>query len=132
MERAARIAKESLKVKELENGFRLCTFNLERAIQPGSFPGKGMLCGALHDLVSAEMKGPLVTIGYSGRLISIRANKEARERGFDANSIINGIRRELINAIETGGGHDVAASIHVHDGFENIVLEELVRHIGAL
>ncbi len=132
MKAAARIAKESLKVKELQNGFRLCTVDLQRAFKPGSFPGKGALCGEIHDGMSAEMNGPLVTIGYSGRLISIRANGEARERGFDANEIINSIRRELVNAIESGGGHDVAASVHVYDGFESIFLEELVRHIGEL
>jgi RecJ-like exonuclease len=132
LESATRIARESLKVKELSNGFRLCTANLQKAFRPGSFPGKGILCGALHDQVQAEMTGPLVTIGYSGRLISIRANSEARERGFDANAIINEVRRELTNSVESGGGHDIAASLHVSEGFENIVLEEIVRHISSL
>ena len=132
LERAVRIARESLKVKELGNGFRLCTANLQKTFKPGEFPGKGMLCGALHDGISSEMRGPVVTIGYSGRLFSIRANLEARERGFDANGMIGQIRRELINSIESGGGHDVAASLHVSDGFENIVLEEIVRYIGTL
>lgn len=132
LESATRLAKESIKIKELPNGFRLCTANLQKAFRPGSFPSKGMLCGVIHDQVRSEMSGPLVTIGYSGRLISIRANLEARERGFDANALINEVRRELVNSIESGGGHDVAASVHVSEGFENIVLEEIVRHISSL
>ncbi len=132
LEKAVRLARESLKVKELRNGVRLCTVNLDKAFKPGSFPGKGILCGALHDQVASEMKGPIVTVGYSGRLVSMRANAEARERGFDANEMINQIKRELINSIESGGGHDVAASVHVSEGFENIVLEEVFRHIGSI
>ncbi|MFH1470739.1 MAG: hypothetical protein ABIF01_03255, partial [Candidatus Micrarchaeota archaeon] len=132
LERAVRVAKESLKVKEFPNGFILCTANLQKSFKPGDFPGKGMLAGAVHDHVGAQMKGPVVTIGYSGRLFSIRANAEARTRNFDANSMINQIKRELINSIESGGGHDVAASLYVNDGFENIVLEEIVRHISSL
>ncbi|MFH0817419.1 MAG: DHH family phosphoesterase [Candidatus Micrarchaeota archaeon] len=132
LERAVHIARESLKAKELQNGFRLYTANLQKSFKAGEFPGKGMLCGALHDFVSAEMTGPVVTIGYSGRLFSIRANAEARARGFDANAMIGQIRRELINSIETGGGHDVAASLHASEGFENIVLDEIVRNIGSL
>ncbi|MFH1448432.1 MAG: DHH family phosphoesterase [Candidatus Micrarchaeota archaeon] len=132
LENALRVAKESLKVKELSNGFRLCITNLQKAVRPRAFPGKGLICGVLHDYMASEMSGPLVTIGYSGKLISLRANTEARERGFDANAIISDIKRELINSIESGGGHDIAASVHVNEGFENIVLEEIIRHIYSL
>ncbi|MEW6329211.1 MAG: hypothetical protein AB1468_03785, partial [Candidatus Micrarchaeota archaeon] len=104
----------------------------DTAAKKGEFPSGGKLCGKIHDDVSGETGAPLVTIGYGRRTISIRANQPALERGFSANLLIAHIKDELKNALESGGGHDGAASVRLNEGFGRIVRDEMLKYIGEI
>jgi len=126
------LAKSLMKVKNLPNGFRLCKIRLGSAAKRGEFPTKGRVTGLVHDGLDAGADAPLVTLGYGGRMISIRANTQARKRGFNASKLIELLKEDMKNAVESGGGHDVAASIKVNKGFGKLVLEWLYERIGRL
>jgi RecJ-like exonuclease len=132
IEASKKIAMEYLKIKDLGNGFKLCLVRLDRAVKKGEFPGKGKLTSHIHDELKVKFNAPLITVGYGGTSINFRANKEAKENGFDANKIIVSLKNELKNAIASGGGHDVAAGIKVNRGFGKIVLEEIVKNIEMI
>ena len=132
LKHAKEIAKEFVKVKELKNGFALCKIRLDAAAKKGEFPTKGKATGMVHDELAETAKGPLVTLGYGARMISIRANPEARRRGFDASRMIEELKAEMKNAVESGGGHDIAASIKVNKGFGKIVLDWVCGWIERL
>jgi len=132
IEASKKIAMEYVKIKDLENGFKLCLARLDRAVKKGEFPGKGKLTSEIHDEFKLKVDAPLVTIGYGGSSINFRANRKAKENGFDANRLITNLRNELKNAIASGGGHDVAAGLKVNKGFGKIVLEEIIKNIGEI
>ena len=64
--------------------------------------------------------------------MSFRANSAAKKAGFSATRIIAEIKAELTNAVDSGGGHDVAASIRANEGFLKIVLDEAVGKISQI
>ncbi|VVC02754.1 OB-fold nucleic acid binding domain protein [Candidatus Burarchaeum australiense] len=133
MKQSLETARGFSKVTELANGFVLCKIKLDSAAKKGEFPAKGRLTGAVHDELAAAKSGAsLVTLGYGERMISIRANAKARERGFNASIMIEKLKEEMKNSIESGGGHDVAASIKVNKGFGKIVLNWVVSWIDRL
>lgn len=132
IEASKKIAMEHMRIKDLENGFRLCLVRLDRAVKKGEFPGKGKLTSHIHDELKLKSNAPLITVGYGGTSINFRANREAKENGFDANKLIVNLKSELKNAIASGGGHDVAAGIKVNKGFGKIVLEEIVKNIEKI
>ncbi|MFH1285887.1 MAG: DHH family phosphoesterase [Candidatus Micrarchaeota archaeon] len=132
MERSKEIAKEFVTDKTFPNGIRCIFVRLDRAVKKGEFPSKGKACGKIHEELAENESGPLVTVGYGGHFITVRANEVARSRGFSANKIIANIKEEYKNALESGGGHDVAASLKINKGFGKLVLEEFVKQIKAL
>lgn len=122
-------AREHTKTKKLENGFTVALVKLDAAAKKGEFPSKGKATGRVHDELDAQATGPLVTIGYGSKAINMRANKQATEKGFDANKIIQQMKEELKGAMEAGGGHAAAAGIRLNAGYGKIVLEELTKKI---
>lgn len=121
-------AEKYTRVKEFSNGFKLVLLRLDR-LRSGEFPGKGKICGEIHDEFASKLDAPLVTVGYGDRMMHFRANSKAREAGFNANKLIGELKSEMSNAIESGGGHDVAAGLRVHEGFERMVLEEIIKKV---
>ena len=119
------------KLKELDNGFKVVLVRLEK-LKVGKFPPKGRICGEVHDEFSKKLDAPLVTVAYNDRAMHIRANTKAREAGFNANRLIGELKSEMSNAIESGGGHDVAAGIRLNAGFERMVRDELVKKISEI
>jgi len=77
------------------------------------YPSKGRLMNALHTKYSEKLDCPLVSIGYEGDKILLRANRKMAAAGFDANVIIQELKREMPSVVESGGGHNVAASMKV-------------------
>ena len=77
------------------------------------YPSKGRLMNELHRKFSEKLDCPLASIGYEGDKIVLRANRKMAEAGFDANAIIQELKREMPAVIESGGGHNVAASMKV-------------------
>lgn len=132
LEQARASAKAVAKIRQLPNGFTLALADISKFLQKGEFPPRGKVTGALHDSLSTSIPGPLVTIGYGKDAINIRANAAARQAGLNSGAIINNLKSELPNAISSGGGHDVAASIRPNEGFTKIVLNEFVAKVSSL
>ncbi|MFA6036432.1 MAG: DHH family phosphoesterase [Candidatus Micrarchaeia archaeon] len=132
MKHSADVAKEFVKMREFQNGFILCKIRMDAAAKKGEFPTKGKTTGAVHDEFAANTDRPLVTLGYGERMISIRANPQALARGFNASKMIEALKADMSNSIESGGGHAVAASIKVNKGFGKIVLDWVCDWIEKL
>lgn len=130
MERVKEGAKHYLKLKELSNGIRVYLVRLDKIVKKGEFPGKGKVCGKIHDELSSDL--PTITIGCGGRIIIFRANQKAKESGFDATQLINELKNEITNGIDTGGGHSLAASLRINKGFGEIILEEILKKLEKL
>jgi len=131
IELAKKDAAKYVKLKEFDNGFRLVLIRLDR-LRSGEFPGKGKMCGEIHDDFDRKVDAPLVTVGYGDRMMHFRANSKAREAGFNANRLIGELKSEMSNAIESGGGHDVAAGLRVNEGFERMVLEDIIKKVQSI
>jgi len=129
---AVEAVKKDVKTRELENGFVIAIADLNKRLENGVFPPKGKVVGALHDELAAKETRPLVTLGKGQDAITFRANAAAKAAGFNASHIIDEIKNEIPNAITSGGGHDVAASMRLSKGFRGIVLEEVVKKIAAI
>jgi RecJ-like exonuclease len=131
IELAKKDAMKYVKLKEFDNGFKLVLLRFDR-LKSGEFPGKGKLCGEVHDEFDKKLGAPLVTVGYGDRMMHFRANSKAREAGFNANRLIGELKSEISDAIESGGGHDVAAGLRVNQGFNRMVLEEIIKKIEGI
>jgi len=116
------------KVRELENGLKLVLVRMEK-LRVGEFPPKGKICGEVLEEFGKEV--PVVVVGYGEKVFHFRANAKAREAGFNANQLIKELKSELSEMIESGGGHDVAAGLRVNEGFEKIVIEEIIKRLGG-
>lgn len=124
--------REIAKIRKLPNGFVVATAEITRIARDGSFPPKGKVAGTLHDFLASSSDSPIVTIAHGKDAINIRANLAARHAGFNASKIIALLKQELPNAITSGGGHDVAASIRMGKGLGNVVLRDLIGKISAI
>jgi RecJ-like exonuclease len=119
------------KLKEFSNGFKLVLLRLDR-FRTGEFPGRGKITGEVHDEFDKKLDAPLVTVGYGEQMMHFRANAKAREAGFNANHLIGELKGEMSDAIDSGGGHDVAAGLRVNKGFERMVLDEIIKKIEGI
>jgi len=127
---AVRQAKATLKVRPLANGIVYATLDTSKLERTGPFPPNGKVVSFVHDDVAANESRPVVTIGR-GRsdALSFRANTAARTAGFNASRFIEEMKKALPNAIESGGGHDVAASMRVRRGLVKFVLGEVEKKL---
>jgi len=125
----AQSAKDYTSMKDI-NGFKVAVIQLDKLVKKHEFPSKGKACGVIFD--SMNKGEPLIAIGFGERLINFRANLAAKEKGFNATRLIAELKEEIKDGIDSGGGHDVAASIRVGKGFNNIILEEVLRKIGEI
>lgn len=127
MENIAKMAENYAREKEV-GPFKVHLVGLDKLAKKNEFPSRGKITGAYFDSVKKEGV-PAIVIGHGERLISFRANKEARDAGFNATKLIEELKGELKDGIESGGGHDVAASLRIQKEFEKIVLEEVLKKI---
>jgi RecJ-like exonuclease len=125
----AESARSYTSIKDI-SGFKVAVIQLDKLVKKHEFPSKGKACGTVFD--SLNKGEPLVAIGFGEKLINFRANTAAKERGFNATKLIASLKEEIKDGIESGGGHDVAASMRVSKGFNNIILEEILRKIGEI
>jgi RecJ-like exonuclease len=128
---AAAYAKTTLKKREPGNGFAIAFIDLSRYPRDGRFPPNGKIAGAVHDELAEKEARPLVTVARGRDAITFRANAAAKDAGFNAGALIEGLKRDLPGSIEAGGGHDVAASLRAKSGVVKIVLEEVMKRLSA-
>lgn len=120
--------RESVKAnlkKRGKNGLSIYLLNLDRIATMGEFPSRGKITSIAHDLVKEE---EAVVVGYSKKFIIFRITEKAAER-VKANELIEKIKSTAPDFIESGGGHDKAASLKIREGFEKEILEEIIKMI---
>ncbi|HII38542.1 TPA: hypothetical protein HA318_00885 [Candidatus Micrarchaeota archaeon] len=77
------------------------------------YPSKGRLMNELQHRYAVKSGGAFASIGFEGDKVLVRANAAMAALGFNANLIIQELKREMPLVVESGGGHDVAASMKV-------------------
>ena len=99
-------------------------------VESGSnFPSRGKITGKVHDIIENEIDGALVVLGYSNDTAMFRANRKAVLNGFNANVIIQEIKKNYDRFVESGGGHPGAAAIRYKKGFKKVILNALTEKI---
>jgi RecJ-like exonuclease len=114
--------KANLKKREKE-GLNIYLLNLDRIATKGEFPSRGKITSIAYDMVKEENA---VVIGYSEKFIIFRISDEAVKK-LKANEIIERIKSFAPDFVESGGGHEKAASLKVKKGFEKEILEEIIK-----
>lgn len=111
------------------NGITFFLVNVTRHIKKGSYPNKGLAANIMADLLG-DKKYPVITIVYTGRNISFRANKLALDQGLDISKAILQLKKEMMEGIESGGGHKAAAALRVKPGYLNDALDKIIHYIA--
>jgi len=106
----------------------LVTFDLDKFCTSKEFPAKGKLAGSVFDLYAKGGKS-VVVLGTGERVFNFRVSPAAHKAGFNAAKIIEELKAEFTDAIESGGGHQVAASIRVKKGYDKIMFDALMKKI---
>lgn len=75
---------------------------------------------------------PIAVVGFSDRLVTFRANKEAVACGFRSDLVIEEIKKSLQSGIDGGGGHASAASVRMAGGMGAIVEELAMKKIAEM
>jgi len=124
LERLKESVKANLKKKE-KDGTNIYLIGLDKIAKAGEFPGRGKITSIAYDMVKDENA---VVIGYSEKFIIFRITDGAAKR-VKANEIIEKIKSSAPDFVESGGGHERAASLKVRKGFEKEILEEILKII---
>lgn len=127
------IGLEFSKEKKLKNGIYFVTLDVEKVVDSGSaFPSKGKITGRVHDILEKKVDGALVVLGYSSDTAMFRANRKAVLNGFNANKIIQEIKKNYDKFVDSGGGHPGAAAIKYRKGFKKVILNALSEKINNI
>ncbi|MEM3369860.1 MAG: DHHA1 domain-containing protein [Candidatus Micrarchaeia archaeon] len=121
-------AKNTTKSKTI-NGITFFFVDVTKYIKKGSYPNKGLAANIMADLLG-NRKTPTVTIVYTGRNISFRLNQAALEFGLDLSKAISKLKSEMLNGIESGGGHKAAAALRLKQGYLKEALDKIVHYIA--
>jgi len=133
VDEVAEIGLEICKKRELENGILFVTLDVEKLVDnTNSFPSRGKVTGKVHDIIEEQTDKPLVVLGYSHDTAMFRANRKAVLKGFNANEIIQVVKKEYDKFVESGGGHPGAAAIRYKKGFKKVILNALVEKINNI
>ncbi|MEM3364501.1 MAG: hypothetical protein QXS93_03260 [Candidatus Micrarchaeia archaeon] len=135
IETATRLALSIARESVLPNGVVVVQVEVGRIVEPGEFPPRGKVTGRVHDafIEKEEYRDrPVVTIGYTSDSMMVRANRKALERGFNGNSIIEELKKEMQDTIISGGGHAGASAMKFARGFEKIIMRAFISRITAL
>lgn len=102
---------EKAKVREFP---RMALALIKLKVLRSRWPSKSKLMNVTHTHFAQQLDRALVSIGYAGDKILLRANHKAFQAGFRANHFISTLKQEMPDSIESGGGHDVAAAMKVN------------------
>ncbi len=125
------IEKVSRHVKSRKsNGIIFYLADVTKITKKGSYPNRGLASNIVADLYGNK-PFPVVTIVFTGRNISLRANKRAFDLNLDFSSAIKQLKDEMGRVIETGGGHKMAAALRIKQGYLKEVLNNLIQIISS-
>ena len=112
------------KITPVSDGALLVVCDISRAVKKGGYPPKGMCLNLVQDYLSNRHGGKaVVSLGFSGDSIGMRANAGAIRRGFDSNRVIRALKKEFGEAVHSGGGHTAAASVRFVESHARTILE---------
>ena len=121
--------KKSMKERKVGE-FSVYVLDLERMAGEYEFPSKGKVANAVLDTI--DKNKAIVMIGYGKRIIILRLNSVAVEKGAKGNELIEKVKKSMDAFIWSGGGHAKAAALKVRDGFAKDVAEGIVRELESL
>ncbi|MFH0971792.1 MAG: DHH family phosphoesterase [Candidatus Micrarchaeota archaeon] len=98
----------------------------------GEFPNRGKIMNEIIARKERELNKPLVCLGILDDGISFRANAKVLKMGFDANAIIQELKRIFGNEVYEGGGHSAAASIRGSRDAIGAIEKETIGQIKLL
>ena len=125
------IEKISKHVKsKASNGINFYLADVSKIVRKGSYPNKGLASNIVGDLYGNK-EFPAVTMVFTGRNISLRANKQALALGLDFSSAIKQLKKDMGPVVETGGGHKMAAALRIRNGYLRETLSNLIRIISS-
>jgi len=119
---------KKVKRKDLKN-VTVFLIDTDKEFEQGHFPSRGSMANIVGDVLAFASKRPAIMIGHGKHNINTRFNRPALEEGWSGAELINRIREELPNALESGGGHPGAASMRINKGFARIVLDQIMKEI---
>ncbi len=128
IEEYVEVALKSLKEKKV-GAWTVYLVNLENVMDSSElFPPKGKVTGALHDRLSQD-NDHVITIGYNGNSLMFRATFKVQEEGFNANAIIQSLKKQYGSVILSGGGHPGAAAMRFRKGFKTILVNAILEEM---
>ncbi|MEM4359101.1 MAG: hypothetical protein QXT45_01060 [Candidatus Bilamarchaeaceae archaeon] len=125
IDNAAEKALAKIKQKD-KAGFQIYLVPLAGLTRKGEFPNKSKITSAVLERVKSEK--PTIIIGWGDGTIILRANKECKEK-LDFSSLISRIIPQFPGLIKSGGGHALAAAIHVNKDYEQPIIDALLEAI---
>jgi RecJ-like exonuclease len=118
---------KKIKKKKVDQ-ITLILINTDKIVKEGEYPTKGDIVGIVHDEILKKVEG-VITIGYGKRSLNIRIDDKAISLGYDATKIIDSIKSENKEMIESAGGHKAAAGVRVKDDYSKLILKSLIEKI---
>ena len=130
-----RAALPNLKTQKLPNGVIFNVLDVEKYAFKFTYPAPGKTTGYVHDTMVKKYgeETPIVTLSYGPDFGVIRATDAVNEMfGFNLNTIIVKLEKEIPEAGIDGGGHECAGSLKFVEGLSKKVLGAFAREIAAL
>lgn len=125
VEQIKKLIENEMKKKELKDVY-VGFVNLDRIITQKEFPSSGKATTIAYEVMK-EKHDACVVVGYVSGNISFRVSNEAYKKGVNALRIIEEVKKELKEVIESGGGHEKAANMKYRKGFGKVVLREILK-----
>ncbi|OIO28174.1 hypothetical protein COX86_04380 [Candidatus Micrarchaeota archaeon CG_4_10_14_0_2_um_filter_60_11] len=122
LEKSLEEAAKNTRVKQ-GNGVTFYLTNLDY-LEKGGYPSKGKVLNALARPREDEKA---VSVGYGDTTALFRVSMKAHEAGFKANEVIATLKEKFPHAVESGGGHERAASLRFKTGYASRILAELTE-----
>ncbi len=104
---------------------------ISRIVRKGEFPTRGKVMNEIIARKGRDLGKPLIALGILDDSISFRANAPVLELGFDANKIIQQLRKTFGSEIYEGGGHSAAASLRANSDVMPLLEKEILSLIRA-
>ncbi len=107
-------SKKYVKIKEKPH-ITIIKLNLDKLTEKKKFPNRAKVATALIEQYYEKHKKPCVLIGHGKGRIILRA------RGCGVLTAIENVKQAYDSYVKSGGGHEVAASLSIKEGFEQTI-----------
>ncbi|VVB67045.1 Uncharacterised protein [Candidatus Norongarragalina meridionalis] len=124
VENALKAAEINAREVKIADGVSMALFRLD-FLRKGAYPSKGKVINAFQR--KHEEGKALVSVGYDDSNALFRVSEQAHERGFKANELIAELKAEMPHAVESGGGHERAASARFKAEFSESVMNAIIE-----